>query len=91
LNRLGPTYVKLGQTLATRPDIVGDEVAADLAVLQDKMDPFDDKLVPTLLADALGDRARRSSQISRRRSRLPPSRRCTRPPSPPRPAGARWR
>lgn len=57
LNRLGPTYVKLGQTLATRPDIVGDEVAADLAVLQDKMDPFDEKLVPGLLAEALGARA----------------------------------
>ena len=41
LNRLGPTYVKLGQTLATRPDIVGPEVAADLAVLQDAMEPFD--------------------------------------------------
>jgi ubiquinone biosynthesis protein len=39
LNRLGPTYVKFGQTLATRPDIVGPEFAADLAVLQDKMCP----------------------------------------------------
>lgn len=57
LNRLGPTYVKLGQTLATRPDIVGDDVAADLAVLQDKMEPFEDKLVPGLLAEALGARA----------------------------------
>src|SRR3954451_13704322 len=38
LNRLGPTYVKFGQTLATRPDVVGAEVAADLAGLQDKME-----------------------------------------------------
>ena len=30
LNRLGPTYVKFGQTLATRPDIVGPEIARDL-------------------------------------------------------------
>jgi ubiquinone biosynthesis protein len=47
LHRLGPTYVKLGQTLATRPDIVGpQEVAADLAVLQDKMEPFDRQARP---------------------------------------------
>ncbi|HEV2517615.1 MAG TPA: 2-polyprenylphenol 6-hydroxylase [Devosia sp.] len=64
LNRLGPTYVKLGQTLATRPDIVGADVAADLAVLQDKMDPFDDKLVPGLLAEALGTRAQEFTDFS---------------------------
>src|SRR5688572_13229434 len=40
LNRLGPTYVKFGQTLATRPDIVGPEFAEELSVLQDKMEPF---------------------------------------------------
>src|SRR5690606_32739829 len=57
LNRLGPTYVKFGQTLATRPDIVGAEVAQDLSVLQDKMEPFDSKLVPGLLAEALGPKA----------------------------------
>lgn len=64
LNRLGPTYVKLGQTLATRPDIVGADVAADLAVLQDKMDPFDDKLVPALLAEALGARSAEFTDFS---------------------------
>ncbi len=57
LHRLGPTYVKLGQTLATRPDIVGAEVAADLSVLQDAMEPFDPALVPRLLEEALGSRA----------------------------------
>ncbi len=31
LNRLGPSYVKLGQFLATRPDIVGTEIALDSA------------------------------------------------------------
>src|SRR5690554_8096088 len=36
LNRLGPTYVKFGQTLATRPDVVGPRIANDLAGLQDK-------------------------------------------------------
>ncbi len=38
--RLGPSYVKLGQFLATRPDVVGTEVALDLANLQDRMETF---------------------------------------------------
>jgi ubiquinone biosynthesis protein len=40
LTRLGPTYVKLGQFLATRPDVVGNEIARDLESLQDKMPAF---------------------------------------------------
>ncbi len=40
LTRLGPTYVKLGQFLATRPDVVGTALARDLESLQDKMAPF---------------------------------------------------
>jgi ubiquinone biosynthesis protein len=38
--RLGPSYVKLGQFLATRPDVVGNDIAVDLAMLQDKMQTF---------------------------------------------------
>ena len=38
--RLGPSYVKLGQFLATRPDVVGTEIAMDLANLQDRMTTF---------------------------------------------------
>jgi ubiquinone biosynthesis protein len=40
LTRLGPSYVKLGQFLATRPDVVGVALARDLESLQDKMAPF---------------------------------------------------
>jgi ubiquinone biosynthesis protein len=40
LTRLGPTYVNLGQFLATRPDVVGVAFARDLESLQDKMAPF---------------------------------------------------
>jgi ubiquinone biosynthesis protein len=40
LTQLGPTYVKLGQFLATRPDVVGVAFARDLESLQDKMAPF---------------------------------------------------
>src|SRR4051794_36634315 len=40
VTRLGPSYVKLGQFLATRPDVVGIDIAADLAALQDRMETF---------------------------------------------------
>lgn len=38
--QLGPAYVKLGQFMATRPDIIGFELAGDLGRLQDKMPAF---------------------------------------------------
>jgi ubiquinone biosynthesis protein len=40
LTRLGPSFVKLGQLLATRPDVVGAALAHDLERLQDHMAPF---------------------------------------------------
>ncbi|ETR77665.1 2-polyprenylphenol 6-hydroxylase [Afipia sp. P52-10] len=40
LRHLGPSYVKLGQFLATRPDVVGVNLARDLESLQDRMPPF---------------------------------------------------
>jgi ubiquinone biosynthesis protein len=64
LNRLGPTYVKFGQTLATRPDVVGADVAADLAGLQDKMEPFDATSVPGILLEALGAKAAELTKLS---------------------------
>ncbi|MTH99748.1 2-polyprenylphenol 6-hydroxylase [Roseibium sp. RKSG952] len=39
-NRLGPSYVKLGQFLATRADVVGKEAAEELSALQDRLPPF---------------------------------------------------
>jgi ubiquinone biosynthesis protein len=42
LERLGPAYIKLGQMLATRPDIVGIEIAEALEHLQDRLPPFSD-------------------------------------------------
>ncbi|NMA99869.1 MAG: 2-polyprenylphenol 6-hydroxylase [Phyllobacteriaceae bacterium] len=64
LHTLGPSYVKIGQTLATRPDIVGVQAAADLSGLQDRMPPFDEALVPGILSDALGEKARQLTEIS---------------------------
>jgi ubiquinone biosynthesis protein len=40
LTRLGPAYLKLGQFLATRPDVVGVHIARDLESLQDRLPPF---------------------------------------------------
>ena len=37
---LGPAFVKLGQALSVRSDLVGEELAADLAQLQDRLPPF---------------------------------------------------
>ncbi|HEY5962596.1 MAG TPA: 2-polyprenylphenol 6-hydroxylase [Xanthobacteraceae bacterium] len=54
LTRLGPTYVKLGQFLATRPDVVGMALARDLETLQDKMPPFPQAEAEAAIAAALG-------------------------------------
>ncbi|MGH6842355.1 MAG: AarF/UbiB family protein, partial [Methylocella sp.] len=40
ISRLGPSYVKLGQFLATRPDVVGGAIVQHLELLQDRMAPF---------------------------------------------------
>jgi ubiquinone biosynthesis protein len=40
LTALGPAYIKFGQLLSTRPDVVGPELAAQLTILQDKLPPF---------------------------------------------------
>jgi ubiquinone biosynthesis protein len=54
LTRLGPTYVKLGQFLATRPDVVGVVLARDLESLQDKMAPFAQAEAERMVAAAFG-------------------------------------
>lgn len=40
LCEMGPSFIKFGQSLATRPDLVGAEIAADLTELQDRLPPF---------------------------------------------------
>ena len=40
LTALGPAYIKFGQILSTRPDLVGDDLALQLRVLQDRLPPF---------------------------------------------------
>ena len=54
LTELGPSYIKLGQFLATRDDVVGKEIAQDLALLQDKLPPFPMSEAKKAIKDALG-------------------------------------
>jgi ubiquinone biosynthesis protein len=54
LTRLGPSWVKLGQFLATRPDVVGVSVARDLETLQDRMPPFPREVAIVEIERALG-------------------------------------
>jgi ubiquinone biosynthesis protein len=54
LTRLGPSYVKFGQFLATRPDIVGVAAARDLERLQDRMPPFPRADAVRMVESALG-------------------------------------
>ncbi len=54
LTALGPAYIKFGQILSTRPDLVGEDLATQLRVLQDKLPPFDMKAAKTEISYQLG-------------------------------------
>ncbi|WP_316219000.1 2-polyprenylphenol 6-hydroxylase [Bradyrhizobium sp. SZCCHNR2026] len=53
LERMGPAYLKLGQFLATRPDVVGVIMARDLESLQDRLPPFSQAEAEAVIATAL--------------------------------------
>ena len=54
LNRLGPSYVKLGQFLATRADVVGQDVAEALGKLRDEIEPFGEAAARETIARNFG-------------------------------------
>jgi ubiquinone biosynthesis protein len=54
LTALGPAYIKFGQILSTRPDVVGNELAVQLRVLQDKLPPFSMKEAKAEILRELG-------------------------------------
>ena len=54
LEKLGPAYIKLGQFLATRPDVFGVETTTDLSRLKDKIPPFPMKAAQKALAEEFG-------------------------------------
>jgi ubiquinone biosynthesis protein len=56
LEALGPTFIKLGQLLSTRADLLPPEYLAALARLQDNVDPFPYEQVERILQDEIGVR-----------------------------------
>jgi len=54
LAELGPAFIKLGQMLSTRSDLLGDEAAADLSRLQDRLEPFDGAAARATIEAELG-------------------------------------
>ncbi len=55
LTELGPSHIKFGQFLATRRDIVGEQIAEELSHLQDKLPPFDQALALEEIDEGLGE------------------------------------
>ncbi len=53
LEELGTTFIKVGQVLSTRPDLVGKDVADELAKLQDKVPPFPFESVKIVIEEEL--------------------------------------
>lgn len=56
IEELGPVFIKFGQALSTRPDILPPDIAAELAKLQDRVPPFPGAQARQLIEDALGAR-----------------------------------
>ena len=53
LQELGPSFIKFGQAISTRPDLVGEAVARDLAELQDRLPPFSGAIAREIIASEL--------------------------------------
>lgn len=51
--KLGPTFVKFGQILSLRPDLVGKEIAEELGKLQDRVAPFSSKIAKEIVQQEL--------------------------------------
>ncbi|CAM3540207.1 ubiquinone biosynthesis regulatory protein kinase UbiB [Parendozoicomonas haliclonae] len=55
LTELGPIFVKFGQILSTRRDILPDDIGIELAQLQDKVPPFGSEEAVAIIEQALGE------------------------------------
>jgi len=55
IEEMGTTFIKLGQFLATRPDIISEKLSNQLEKLQDKVPPFSTNDAKKILRDELGD------------------------------------
>ena len=59
LEKLGPAWIKLGQFMATRPDVIGIQAASDLSSLKDSVPPFPKAQALKALRDQFGEDASR--------------------------------
>ena len=57
LEELGPIFVKFGQILSTRRDLLPDDIADSLAKLQDQVTPFSNELALSLIQQAYGEQS----------------------------------
>ena len=57
LQSMGTTFIKLGQFLATRPDIIGDELSKELENLQDRLPPFSQDKAREIIKKDLGEQS----------------------------------
>jgi ubiquinone biosynthesis protein len=55
IESLGPVFVKFGQMLSTRRDLLPDDFAKELALLQDQVPAFDGELAKAIVLDAIGE------------------------------------
>ena len=55
LQSMGTTFIKLGQFLATRPDIIGDKLSRQLESLQDRLPPFELSIAKEIIRKDLGE------------------------------------
>ena len=65
VERLGPTYIKLGQLLSTRPDVIPPAYAQALTRLQDRCEPLPFEQIDQVLAEELGLVAARALRVDR--------------------------
>lgn len=56
LTQLGPAYIKVGQALSTRPDLVPPIFLEELSLLQDQLPPFPNEVAYRFIEEELGDR-----------------------------------
>ena len=54
LDELGPTFVKFGQLLSTRPDVIPPDIVFELRNLQDKVTPFPYEQAEKVIEEELG-------------------------------------
>ena len=57
LQSMGTTFIKLGQFLATRPDIIGNELSKELENLQDRLPPFSQAKAREIIKKDLGEQS----------------------------------